>query len=148
MAKSSALNIYDANFPPSETYIATAGVTLSRWGRNDSSCYNWNLNVANLDFDRHFENYTWKGKGFAALCSGSFISSAVAAAGSPVMTIPMLKRVAKDSTSDSFSVKKYGAQCSTDSHRPNAGNVVQEIALRMSQLPLNSPYRQLPGVSR
>jgi Glycoside hydrolase family 44 len=117
--------IYGASFPPSEAYITNAGVTLSRWGGNNSSRYNWKLNVTNLDFDWYFENYTWNGNGIAAPGSGSFISSSVAAGGSPVMTIPMLQWVAKDSTSDSFSVAKYGAQCSTDSYRPDAGNGVE-----------------------
>jgi len=117
--------IYGANFPPSEAYITTAGVTLSRWGGNNSSRYNWKLNVTNLDFDWYFENYTWNGNGIAAPGSGSFISSSVAAGASPIMTIPMLQWVAKDSTSDSFSVAKYGAQCSTDPYRPDAGNGVQ-----------------------
>ena len=117
--------IYGANFPPSEAYIATGGVTLSRWGGNNSSRYNWKLNVTNLDFDWYFENYTWNGNGIAAPGSGSFISSAVAAGGSPIMTIPMLPWVAKDSTSDSFSVAKYGAQCSTDQYRPDAGDGIE-----------------------
>jgi len=41
--------IYGANFPPSQAYIKNAGVTLSRWGGNSSSRYNWKLNVTNLD---------------------------------------------------------------------------------------------------
>jgi hypothetical protein len=117
--------IYGANFPPSEAYISTGGVALSRWGGNNSSRYNWKLNVTNLDNDWYFENYTWGGTGIAEPGSASFISSAVAAGGSPIMTIPMLPWVAKDSTSDSFSVRKYGAQCSTDTYRPDAGNGVK-----------------------
>ena len=117
--------IYGANFPPSAAYIATGGVTLSRWGGNNSSRYNWKLNVTNLDNDWYFENYTWGGTGIAGPGSASFISSVAAAGGSPIMTIPMLPWVAKDSTSDSFSVKKYGGQCSTDYWRPDAGNGVK-----------------------
>jgi hypothetical protein len=117
--------IYGANFPPTEAYIATGGVTLSRWGGNNSSRYNWKLNVTNLDFDWYFENYTWGGTGIAQPGSGAFISSVVAAGGSPIMTIPMLPWVAKDSTSNSFSVANYGAQCSTDPYRPDAGDGIQ-----------------------
>lgn len=114
--------IYGANFPPSAAYITTGGVTLSRWGGNNSSRYNWKLNVTNLDNDWYFENYAWNGSGIAAPGSGQFIQSAVAAGGSPIMTIPMLPWVAKDGTSNSFSVAKYGAQCSTDYWRPDAGD--------------------------
>jgi hypothetical protein len=117
--------IYGANFPPSEAYIAKGGVTLNRWGGNNSSRYNWKLNVTNLDNDWYFENYTWGSSGIDAPGSASFIASVVAAGGAPVMTIPMLPWVAKDSSSNSFSVKKYGAQCSTDYWRPDAGNGVK-----------------------
>ena len=117
--------IYGANFPPSQEYIALAGVTLSRWGGNNSSRYNWKLNVTNLDNDWYFENYAWGNGGIEDPGSSSFISSAVAAGGSPIMTIPMLPWVAKDSSSNSFSVAKYGAQCSTDYWRPDAGNGVE-----------------------
>jgi len=117
--------IYGANFPPSQAYIALGGVTLSRWGGNNSSRYNWKLNVTNLDNDWYFENYAWGSGGIETPGSASFISSVVAAGGSPVMTIPMLPWVAKDSSSNSFSVAKYGAQCSTDYWRPDAGNGVE-----------------------
>jgi hypothetical protein len=114
--------IYGANFPPSEAYITTGGVTLSRWGGNNSSRYNWKLNDTNLDFDWYFENYTWNGGGIAAPGSASFITSVVAAGGSPIMTIPMLPWVAKDATSVGFSIKKYGAQCAFDTYRTDAGD--------------------------
>ena len=113
--------IYGANFPPSASYIAKGGVTLSRWGGNNSSRYNWLLNVTNLDNDWYFENYAW-GAGGLATDSSHFISNVVAAGGSPIMTIPMLPWVAKDGHSNSFSVAKYGPQCSTDYWRPDAGD--------------------------
>ena len=113
--------IYGANFPPSAGYIATAGVTLSRWGGNSSSRYNWKLNVTNLDADYYFENYPWNGSGLATN-SAAFLSSVAAAGGSPLMTIPMLPWVAKDATSTSFSVKKYGMQCADDPYRTDNGD--------------------------
>src|SRR5580658_149729 len=63
--------IYGANFPPSEAYITTGGVTLSRWGGNNSSRYNWKLNVTNLDFDWYFENYAWFTSGDPAIQENS-----------------------------------------------------------------------------
>jgi hypothetical protein len=117
--------IYGANFPPSEAYITTGGVTLSRWGGNNSSNYNWKLNATNLDNDWYFENVSWNGPGIAAPGSGSFISSVVAAGGSPIMTIPMLSWASKDTSSHSFSVKKYGAQCSTDPYNSDAGDGIE-----------------------
>jgi hypothetical protein len=114
--------IYGANFPPSQQYITNGGVTLSRWGGNNSSRYNWKLNVTNLDNDWYFENYTWGSNGLAGPGSGPFISSVVAAGGSPIMTIPMLPWVAKDAVSASFSIAKYGQQCSFDPYRPDNGD--------------------------
>jgi hypothetical protein len=116
--------IYGANFPPSQSYISNGGVTLSRWGGNSSSRYNWKLNVTNLDSDYYFENYNWYSSGDPAIQqnSATFIADSVAAGASPIMTIPMLPWVAKDSTSASFSVARYGSQCSTDYWRPDAGN--------------------------
>ena len=111
--------IYGASFPPSTAYIKTGGVTLSRWGGNNSSRYNWKLNATNLDADWYFENYTW-----GSASSAAYIQQAVAGGAAPIMTIPMLGWVAKDTTSNSFSVKRYGAQCATDYWRPDAGNGV------------------------
>ncbi len=109
--------IYGASFPPSTAYIKAGGVTLSRWGGNNSSRYNWKLNATNLDNDWYFENYTW-----GAASSSAYISQAVAGGAAPIITIPMLEWVAKDTSSDSFSVKKYGGQCATDQYRPDAGD--------------------------
>jgi hypothetical protein len=112
--------IYGANFPPSTSYIKTAGVTLSRWGGNNSSRYNWKLNAKNDDADWYFENYSW-----GTPNSTAFVTQAVAGGGSPIMTIPMLSWVAKDTSSYSFSVKKYGAQCSTDEWNSDAGDGIK-----------------------
>lgn len=109
--------IYGANFPASTAYIATGGVTLSRWGGNNSSRYNWKLNAKNDDADWYFENYSW-----GTPDSAAFLSQAVAGGGSPIMTIPMLDWVAKDTTSRSFSVEKYGAQCAADPYNSDAGD--------------------------
>jgi hypothetical protein len=111
--------IYGANFPPSESYISTGGVTLSRWGGNNASRYNWKLNAKNDDNDWYFENYSWGTPNWSG-----FITSAVAGGGSPIMTIPMLSWVAKDTTSWSFSVKKYGSQCSVNPYNTDAGDGV------------------------
>jgi hypothetical protein len=109
--------IYGASFPPSTAYIKTGGVTLSRWGGNNSSRYNWKLNAKNDDADWYFENYSWGSPDSAA-----YISQAVAGGAAPIMTIPMLEWVAKDTTSSSFSVKKYGAQCAADPYNSDAGD--------------------------
>lgn len=112
--------IYGASFPPSTSYIANGGVTLSRWGGNNSTRYNWKLNAKNDDNDWYFENYSW-----GTPDSADFISQAVAGGAAPVLTIPMLQWVAKDTSSRSFSVKKYGAQCSADPYNSDAGDGIE-----------------------
>jgi hypothetical protein len=109
--------IYGASFAPSTAYIQAGGVTFNRWGGNNSSRYNWKLNAKNDDADWYFENFSWGTPG-----SASFISQSVAGGAAPVMTIPMLQWVAKDTTSSSFSVKKYGAQCAADPYNSDAGD--------------------------
>jgi hypothetical protein len=109
--------IYGASFPPSAAYIKTGGVTLSRWGGNNATRYNWKINAKNDDADWYFENYPW-----GSPDSPTFLSQAVAGGAAPVMTIPMLGWVAKDIYSRSFSVEKYGAQCSTDPYNSDAGD--------------------------
>jgi hypothetical protein len=109
--------IYGASFPPSTAYIKTGGVTLSRWGGNNSSRYNWKLNAKNDDADWYFENFSW-----GSPDSAGYISQAVAGGAAPIMTIPMLEWIAKDTTSSSFSVAKYGTQCSADPYNSDAGD--------------------------
>jgi hypothetical protein len=109
--------VYGANFPPSTAYIKAGGLTLSRWGGNNSSRYNWKINAKNDDADWYFENYSWGSPN-----SAGFIEQAVAGGAAPIMTIPMLEWVAKDTSSRSFSVKKYGAQCATDPYNSDAGD--------------------------
>jgi hypothetical protein len=111
--------VYGANFPPNASYVTQSGATMVRWGGNNSSRYNWKINAKNIDADWYFENYSW-----GTPDSPTFLSTMAAAGGSPLMTIPMLGWVAKDTTSVSFSVKKYGKQCDVDPYRSDAGNGV------------------------
>jgi len=111
--------VYGANFPPSPGYVTDSRATMLRWGGNNSSRYNWKLNAKNNDADWYFENFSW-----GTPDSPTFLSTMSAAGGSPLMTLPMLGWVAKDTGSSSFSVKKYGKQCAADPYHPDAGNGV------------------------
>ncbi|MGB8261769.1 MAG: glycoside hydrolase family 44 protein [Terracidiphilus sp.] len=109
--------IYGAAFPPSAAYVASSGLTLTRWGGNNASRYNWKLNAKNIDADWYFEDYSW-----GTPNSADFITQIAGASGSPLMTIPMLEWVANGTSGWSFSVKKYGAQCSADPWNSDAGD--------------------------
>jgi hypothetical protein len=111
--------VYGANFPPSASYVSASGATMIRWGGNNSSRYNWKINAKNNDADWYFENGNW-----GTPDAPTFLSTMSAAGGSPLMTLPMLGWVAKDTASVSFSVQKYGKQCAADPYHSNAGNGV------------------------
>jgi fibronectin type 3 domain-containing protein len=116
--------VYGTNFPASTTDITTTGTTLVRWGGNASTRYNWVNFDTNAANDYYFEN---RPTGSPPLYSDStqFVTNVTSAGGNPLMTIGMLPYAAKDQTSYSFSVAKYGAQCAVDPFNSDAGNGVE-----------------------
>jgi fibronectin type 3 domain-containing protein len=116
--------VYGVNFPSNAAYITDSGTTLVRWGGNASTRYNWKNFDTNAANDYYYIN---RPMGSAPLYSDStqFVTDVAAAGGSPLMTIGMLPWAAKDATSYSFSVTKYGAQCATDPYNSDAGNGVK-----------------------
>jgi hypothetical protein len=114
--------IYGGAFPPTAAYITASGITMTRWGGNNSSRYNWKNNDTNLDNDYYFENYAFGPGGSLYATSAAFLTGVSGAGGAPILTIPMLPWVAKNATSASFSVTKYGKQCSSDPYRTDAGD--------------------------
>src|SRR3989449_9384934 len=108
------------------TQLSELNVPLNRYGGNNSSRYNWQLNADNRDQDWYFESI-----GDASSVAGergdTFISSTQAAGARAMLTIPMLDWVAKLGPSrgklSSFSQSKYGAQTGNDAQWfPDAGN--------------------------
>ncbi len=91
------------------------GATSRRWGGNTTTRLNPDLNAWNLANDYYFENIGTRGwRAYLDDNAAKNVGSAV--------TIPTLGWVAKDLTSNGFSVSQYGAQQSTDQYRPDAGN--------------------------
>ncbi|MFN7920957.1 MAG: glycoside hydrolase family 44 protein [Bryobacteraceae bacterium] len=92
-------------------------VPLNRYGGNNTSRYNWQLNADNRAQDWYFESI-----GEASATAGergdTFLSSTQAAGARAMITIPMLDWVAKlganRSKLASFSQAKYGAQTGND----------------------------------
>ncbi len=107
--------IYGGSFPVDAAYIRGTGMTLSRWGGNNMTSYNWKLKAVNLDFDWFFENQ----KGDDSLAWVKWVEDAGSAA---IINIPMVDWAPKDYTSNSYSVKKYGKQAAMANDRPDAGN--------------------------
>lgn len=120
--------IYGLNFA-TPAQLADLRVPLNRSGGNTNSTYNWRINADNKGNDWYFQSI-----GYASAVPGqlhdSFITGTAGAAAAPMVTIPMMGRVAKlgpnRSKLASFSVAKYGPQQATDSQwMPDAGNGVR-----------------------
>jgi len=96
------------------------GATVRRWGGNPTSRYNWKLNAWNTANDWYFRNsapgdrpdFTYEEFLLANREHG--LQSA--------LTLPMIGWVAKDTSSVSFPVSKFGPQEKVDPEVPEAGN--------------------------
>jgi PKD repeat protein len=106
--------------------LSDLNVPLNRYGGNNSSRYNWQLNADNRAQDWYFESIG-DSSAVAGERGDTFISNTQAAGARAMVTIPMLDWVAKLGTSRSklagFSQSKYGAQTGSDAQWfPDAGN--------------------------
>lgn len=105
--------IYGVNFG-SDAQHAALRYPTRRWGGNRTSRYNWQFDVDNTANDYFFQNIA-AGNGVNLPNDSSanqFVIATKAQGGEPLLTIPILGWVAKDSREKiwSFSQQKYGAQ--------------------------------------
>jgi PKD repeat protein len=119
--------IYGVAYGTSTT-LADLNAPLNRYGGNNASRYNWQLNADNRDFDWYFESIA-DTSSVAGERGDTFISQSRAANAQAMLTLPMLDWVAKLGTNRSklasFSQAKYGAQTGNDAQwYPDAGNGV------------------------
>jgi Glycoside hydrolase family 44/Cell wall binding domain 2 (CWB2) len=115
-------DIYGMNYADG-TLATELGLTTDRWGGNSTSRYNYQNNTYNTGSDYYFENIV------ADRSLDSFVAADLAHGTHPVVTVPALGWVAKDSPSNhpfacGFKVSKYGAQQSTDPWDTDCGNGV------------------------
>jgi hypothetical protein len=108
--------------------MTTLNAPLNRWGGNSTTRYNWQIDAHSAASDWYFETYS-DGSGTPAGSADAFVAATRANRGSePLFTIPMIDYLANlgpnRSTLAGFSVKKYGAQQSTDPWNSDAGNGV------------------------
>ncbi len=115
--------IYGLAFGPGTQYLRGAGITVNRSGGNRRSKYNWRLGASNTGADWYYEN-VGEDSGPAGEESGLGFALRNSAAGcATLMTLPTLGWVAKDRSSYSYSIAKYGPQDDADyTWRPDAGN--------------------------
>jgi len=110
------------------TTLADLNSPLNRYGGNNASRYNWQLNADNRDFDWYFESIA-DTSAVAGERGDTFISQSKAGNAQAMLTLPMLDWVAKLGANRgklaSFSQAKYGAQTGNDAQwYPDAGNGV------------------------
>jgi putative cell wall-binding protein len=113
-------DIYGMNF--ADAGLATElGITADRWGGNSTSRYNYTNNTHNTGSDYFFENIV------DSTSLDSFVAADLAHGTNPVVTVPAMGWVSKNSPSThpfacGYKVSVYGAQQSTDPYDPNCGN--------------------------
>ena len=121
-------NIYGIAYGDADD-MKTLNAPLNRWGGNSTSRYNWQIDAHSAGSDWYFETYS-DGSGAQSGSADAYVATTrQAGTGSqPLFTIPMIDYLANlgsgRSTLAGFSVKKYGAQTSTDPWNPDAGNGV------------------------
>jgi uncharacterized repeat protein (TIGR01451 family) len=120
-------NIYGVAYGDATT-LADLHCPINRYGGNNSTRYNWQINADNRGSDWYFESI-----GDASAVAGergdSFFSMSRSAGAQAMLTVPMIGWVAKLGVNRnklaSFSIQKYGAQTGNDwQWFPDAGNGV------------------------
>ncbi len=101
-------------------------VPVNRYGGNNASRYNWQINADNRGFDWYFQSIP-EANATPGERGNTFISTTRAGGAEPMLTIPIVgwlgKLGANRSKLASFSIAKYGAQTANDRQWfPDAGN--------------------------
>lgn len=113
--------IYGACELPSEA-ISEYGLPIARWGGNRTSRFNWKINADSAGKDWFFRNGGRKVNDPAEAGWAKFLRDKGDVGATGYVTVPTLGFVAKDHDSYSYSVKKYGAQQSTEMGHADVGN--------------------------
>ncbi|MEF3305399.1 glycoside hydrolase family 44 protein [Paenibacillus sp. GYB003] len=122
-------DIYGINYDdmhPTESQLA---FPVQRWGGNNTTRYNWELDVANRASDWYFINYPYENDRPEQLPHGSmsdrFIDMVHGKNGKVLLTVPTIGWTPKSrEVTYGFSQKKYGPQQSGARELPDAGNGV------------------------
>ena len=120
--------IYGINFGTTAV-LQDLRAPINRSGGNSASAYNWRLDARNAGKDWYFESLAVNPADINDQFGERFVALTQAAGATPIVTIPMLGRVAKlgpaRETLASFSIAKYGPQPNHDVNgHADAGNGV------------------------
>lgn len=143
--------VYGGSYPQDAPTISDSGLSVVRWGGNSTSRYNWQLFTYNAANDWYYEDFDYSEIGDGD--SAKFISDVKNAGSHPLMTMVMLPWVAKSAEDGvnghwSFSVAKYGSQCSVDPFNTDAGNGLKSdctTTLTADPNDANVPLLDQPG---
>lgn len=123
------INFYWSPVADAASRAAAADVraTVRRWGGNNTSRYNWKLDVQNIDADWFFEVLPGNLAHPENLPDGSSFNQMMdqvrTTGGTMVSTMPILGWTPKArSRMCSYAVSKYGPQCKTDPYWSDCGN--------------------------
>jgi hypothetical protein len=99
-----------------------SNLTLTRWGGDATSRYNYQLDVTSSASDYYFENQTGNGAdGWTAVSGTSafdaMVEADIALGATTLGSVPVMGWVAKDSTSCSFPTSTYPNQYQVDTNR-------------------------------
>ncbi len=130
--------IYGVAWAPSTNYLRDIGASVHRWGGNRVSTYNWLANTSSSASDWYFENGAGISGGSYPSNAIQFANDSVAGGAATLLSIATLPFVAKDATSVSFSVAKYGPQQATDPYNSNDGNGVGTNGQNIVNNPLDA----------
>ena len=121
-------NVYGVAYATT-TQLADLNVPVNRYGGNNTSRYNWQLNADNRGQDWYFESIG-DSSSTAGQRGDDFVTTTRAGHAEPMITIPIVEYIAKlgsnRSKLASYSIAKYGAQTGNDSQwYSDAGNGVR-----------------------
>ncbi len=118
--------IYGINWY-ADTGLGTAmHLPLRRWGGDNTTTYNWQLDATNASADWYFENGA-QSDGVSNTPSGQnsfhiFHETNLKDGTLSLGTIPLMDWTPRSTTGCSFSVAKYGPQFETDPYNPDCGD--------------------------
>jgi hypothetical protein len=121
-------NVYGVAYATT-AQLADLNVPVNRYGGNNTSRYNWQLNADNRGQDWYFESIG-DSSSTAGQRGDDFVTSTRAGHAEPMITIPIIDYIAtlgsNRSKLASYSIAKYGAQTGNDSQwYADAGNGVR-----------------------
>jgi hypothetical protein len=127
-------DIYGMNFADA-TLADDLDLPVNRWGGNATTRYNYLTDISNHASDWYFENIKQSNATDlpADSAANRFIEQNQARNTTPLLTLPMSGYVANGvDRACGFSVRKYGAQMSTDPWQPDCGNGMRPGGARVT----------------